>query len=609
MAIIRIKRSTGVTAPSSLELGELAVTIQAGVAGSYGNSGGRLFVGNASGNPVEIGGEYYAGMLDHEPSVVTPNSAVIVGSLGTVNNWYVSGITTSEVTQFNSMNATSSRVSISTVTSHLYPANATISNALNVSGLSNLGAVNATNLTLTDFLSAAGVSTFLSSVSIGAGITVAGIATVTGNLSVGSSVIVGSSGTEAHISNDGDFYGRNIKATGLTTSTLVYVDNSYNLSAPTGLEYTVGVDTGVNNLLRVDGDVSAGTTVFAPVGVITSLSGSVLTYANASIESLTVGVGTSVYIFPLGIGDTGQILKSDGNGALTFVTQDSRLQFEGDSGTGSVGLGSEVFTISGTPYEVDTVAVGNTITIGLPAEVIIGTALTVSGPVSIAGSLTVQGNITYLDSTITQIQDKKIDIAYTDSPNDTTADGGGISIKGSTDKEIVWSNSVTAFTVNQSWYPLSDNTYDLGASGQQWRNLYVNGLADFDDINVSSAATVANLTVTEGSLDGVRIGIGSSAVGNFSVLGFGTALGGEIDSLSQRISGNLRVTGVTTLAQLFVTTNPAINAVAYATTTGEVGFTSAPSAGISTSTYILTSLGISSSNVPVWTDTIDCGTY
>ena len=65
MAIIKIKRSVdGIAAPSSLSLGELAITIQEGTTGDSSNLAGRLFVGNNSGTPVPIGGEYVYNLLD-----------------------------------------------------------------------------------------------------------------------------------------------------------------------------------------------------------------------------------------------------------------------------------------------------------------------------------------------------------------------------------------------------------------------------------------------------------------------------------------------------------------------------------------------------------------
>ena len=83
MAIIRIKRSTGTTAPgdNALKNAELAYTMGTG---TYGNKGGRLFIGqdsNGSGyadSASVIGGKYFTDMLDHNPGVVTAGSALIV---------------------------------------------------------------------------------------------------------------------------------------------------------------------------------------------------------------------------------------------------------------------------------------------------------------------------------------------------------------------------------------------------------------------------------------------------------------------------------------------------------------------------------------------------
>ena len=83
MAIIRIKRSTGTTAPgdNALKNAELAYTMGTG---TYGNKGGRLFIGqdsNGSGyadSASIVGGKYFTDMLDHNPGVVTAGSALIV---------------------------------------------------------------------------------------------------------------------------------------------------------------------------------------------------------------------------------------------------------------------------------------------------------------------------------------------------------------------------------------------------------------------------------------------------------------------------------------------------------------------------------------------------
>ena len=61
-SFIRIKRSTGATAPSGLQFGELALTI---AAGTQGNRGERLFVGDDGGTSDIIGGKYYTDLMAH----------------------------------------------------------------------------------------------------------------------------------------------------------------------------------------------------------------------------------------------------------------------------------------------------------------------------------------------------------------------------------------------------------------------------------------------------------------------------------------------------------------------------------------------------------------
>ena len=53
-SIIRVKRSTGTSAPSSLNFGELAVTLSG--SGTVSNKGDRLYVGDNAGNPQVVGG-------------------------------------------------------------------------------------------------------------------------------------------------------------------------------------------------------------------------------------------------------------------------------------------------------------------------------------------------------------------------------------------------------------------------------------------------------------------------------------------------------------------------------------------------------------------------
>lgn len=74
----------------------------------------------------------------------------------------------------------------------------------------------------------------------------------------------------------------------------------------------------------------------------------------------------------------------------------------------------------------------------------------VSGTVTIAGNLTVNGTTTTINSTTTTVDDKNLELGSTESPSDTTADGGGITLKGTTDKTIIWANSTDSWTFNQN---------------------------------------------------------------------------------------------------------------------------------------------------------------
>ena len=72
-----------------------------------------------------------------------------------------------------------------------------------------------------------------------------------------------------------------------------------------------------------------------------------------------------------------------------------------------------------------------------------------SGNVVISGDLTVQGATTTVESTTVTIDDKNLELGSVSTPTDTTADGGGITLKGATDKTISWINSTDAWTLSE----------------------------------------------------------------------------------------------------------------------------------------------------------------
>ena len=70
--------------------------------------------------------------------------------------------------------------------------------------------------------------------------------------------------------------------------------------------------------------------------------------------------------------------------------------------------------------------------------------------VTVGGNLTVNGTTTTIDSTTLVVEDKNIEMGAVTTPSDTTADGGGITLKGATDKTLTWVNSTDCWTFNQA---------------------------------------------------------------------------------------------------------------------------------------------------------------
>ena len=84
----------------------------------------------------------------------------------------------------------------------------------------------------------------------------------------------------------------------------------------------------------------------------------------------------------------------------------------------------------------------------LAAPALTGDATAVN--LTLSGNLIVNGTTTTINSTTLAVDDKNIELGSVDTPSDTTADGGGITLKGATDKTITWIDSTDSWTFNQS---------------------------------------------------------------------------------------------------------------------------------------------------------------
>ena len=85
-----------------------------------------------------------------------------------------------------------------------------------------------------------------------------------------------------------------------------------------------------------------------------------------------------------------------------------------------------------------------------PADTVPASGGTFTGNVVMSGNLTVNGTTTTIDTTNLIVEDKNIEMGSVDSPTDSTADGGGITLKGTTDKTILWENDTDSWNFNQN---------------------------------------------------------------------------------------------------------------------------------------------------------------
>ena len=82
-----------------------------------------------------------------------------------------------------------------------------------------------------------------------------------------------------------------------------------------------------------------------------------------------------------------------------------------------------------------------------------GTSLTLSG------DLTVNGTTTTINSTEITVDDKNLTLGSVATPTDAGADGGGITLKGATDKTLSWVDATDAWTSSENFNLASGKTY------------------------------------------------------------------------------------------------------------------------------------------------------
>jgi hypothetical protein len=108
-------------------------------------------------------------------------------------------------------------------------------------------------------------------------------------------------------------------------------------------------------------------------------------------------------------------------------------------------------------------------TVALTANVAALTGATFTGAVSgtdltLSGNLTVNGTTTTINSTTLAVDDKNITLGDVDTPSDVTADGGGITLKGATDKTFNWVDATDSWTSSEHINLASGKSYSMNGT-------------------------------------------------------------------------------------------------------------------------------------------------
>jgi hypothetical protein len=164
-----------------------------------------------------------------------------------------------------------------------------------------------------------------------------------------------------------------------------------------------------------------------------------------------------------------------------------------------------------------------------------GTSLTLSG------DLTVNGTTTTINSTTVTVDDKNLELGSSASPSDAGADGGGITLRGTTDKTFNWVDATDAWTSSENMNLLTG------------KSLLIAGTSVLNATTLGSGVTASSLTsvgtIATGVWNGTAIAIANGGTGSTDAGAARTALGLAIGTNVQAYNANLgAIAGLTSAA-------------------------------------------------------------
>lgn len=209
------------------------------------------------------------------------------------------------------------------------------------------------------------------------------------------------------------------------------------------------------------------------------------------------------------------------NAELAFNEVDDTLYYgEGTGGAG--GTATSILAIGGsgaftTLSTAQTISGNKTFTGTLDFSSATVATFETTGNVTVGGNLVVNGTTSTINSTTVSVDDKNLELGSTASPTDSTADGGGITLKGATDKTFNWIDSTDSWT--------SSEHLDL-ASGKEFK---IAGTSVLSGSTLGSGVTGSSLTsvgtLTSGTWSASTIALAKGGTGATTAAGARTNLG------------------------------------------------------------------------------------
>lgn len=352
--------------------------------------------------------------------------------------------------------------------------------------------------------------------------TFSGTATFTGTTSLGAATATSPAGNDDSTRVATTEWVRDLgysTTTGTVTSVALTLPNIFSVSgSPITSSGTLSASLSNQNANVVfagpsSGGAAAPTFRALASGDIPDISATYLTVSTASSTYLSQSSAASTYASLAGA--SAQTISRDTTLSGT-VNLSGTIQI---GGTGMTSSAAELNLVDGAV--ANTVVNSKAVIYGSAGE-IAASSISTTGNVTVGGNLTVNGTTTSINSTTVNVDDINLVLGDTASPSDATADGGGITLKGTTDKTFNWVDATDAWTSSEHLNLLTGKAY------------YINGTSVLSGNTLGSGVTASSLT-SVGTLTSGALGTGFTAVG---VAQGGTGLTSAVSGLLKGASGS-----------------------------------------------------------------------